>query len=107
MPWTSCWGTRRATCRAWWNWPWIPSIGPSRPILPRWRNRNWNGCGRSAMACPGLPTRLHGSTYGRFLDLRSPALHPGGFPGNGGLTLGAFQAAKGLRWPIVFILDAE
>ena len=45
----------------------------------------------------------------RFLDNLSPALHAGRSPGSAGgagLTLGTIEAAKGLRWPIVLILDA-
>ena len=58
--------------------------------------------------CDATP-RLAGETprqhLRRFLDPLSPALHAGRSPGGGGLTLGTIQAAKGLRWPIVFILD--
>ena len=60
--------------------------------------------------CNALPRRAHETPrqrLRRFLDLLSPALHAGGLPENGGLTLGAIQAAKGLRWPIVFILDVS
>ena len=42
----------------------------------------------------------------RFMDLLSPALHEGRSPGGGGLTLGTIRAAKSLRWPVVFVLDA-
>ena len=42
-----------------------------------------------------------------FLDLLSPALHSAPSTGGGGLTLGTIHAARGLRWPIVFILDVS
>ena len=58
--------------------------------------------------CPALPRQARGTPrqqLGLFLDLLSPALHAA--PSNGGgLTLGTIPAAKGRRWPVVFILDA-
>ena len=43
----------------------------------------------------------------RFLDLLSPTLHDDRSPGGGGLTVSTIHAAKGSRWPIIFILDAS
>ena len=58
-------------------------------------------------ATPRLARETPRQHLRRFLDLLSPALHEGLSPGGGGLTLGTIHAAKGLRWRIVFILDAS
>ena len=58
-------------------------------------------------ATPRLDRETPRQHLRRFLDLLSPALHEGRSPGGGGLTLGTIHAAKGLRWRIVFILDAS
>ena len=60
--------------------------------------------------CGAMPRLAHETPrqrLRRFLDILSPALHAGRSPGIGGLTLSTIDAAKGQRWPIVFILDAS
>ncbi len=66
-------------------------------------DRLWELC----CATPRLAGETLRQQLRRFLDLLSPALHAGRPPGGGGLTLGTIHAAKGLRWPIVHILDAS
>ena len=51
----------------------------------------------------------------RFLDLLSPALHPYRRPlendrvsgGHRGMTLTTIEAARGLQWKVVFVMDAS
>ena len=77
-----------------------PGLSPvEEPELARLRAL----CG----AMPRLARETPRQHLRRFLDLLSPALHAGRSPGIGGLTLSTIDAAKGLRWPIVFILDAS
>ena len=77
-----------------------PGLAPAdEPEL----DRLWALC----EAMPRLSWETPRQHLRRFLDLLSPALHAGLSPGGGGLTLGTIHAAKGLRWRIVFILDAS
>ncbi len=65
---------------------------------------------RMRALCEATPKLAHETPrqqLRRLLDLLSPALHGSPCTGDGGLTLSTIRAAKGLRWPIVFILDAS
>ena len=63
----------------------------------------WGQC-RATPRREGEASRAYLS---RFLDLLCPALASRRSPSGSGVTLSTIQAAKGLRWPVVFILDAS
>lgn len=65
---------------------------------------------RMRVLCEATPKLAHETPrqqLRRFLDLLSPPLHAGPCAGDGGLTLSTIRAAKGLRWRVVFVLDAS
>ena len=57
---------------------------------------------------PALPGENKRGHLRRILDLWSPALHPGRSYGNQqGVTFASFEAARGMLWDFVFILDVS
>ena len=108
--WMICWGTRSTVWPNWSSWPRPQSSRRSRRVWPGWRSRSWTGCGHSATPRRGWPGILRGSISAVFWTNLSSALHAGRAPGSSGgagLTLSTIDAAKGLRWPIVCILDVS
>ena len=66
--------------------------------------RVWRLC----EATPRLPNETPRQHLARFLDRLSPAFHAESSSAFGpGLSFGTFQAAKGLRWKTVFVLDVS